>query len=90
MYKKNFEPPSLFSSRVLQVGTDHSKNVLIFFYEMKSRSSLTKECVRQKTKIDNALKAKPYQNQNIKPISECDSSNNLNFTIMKTQTKIKI
>ena len=50
-------------------------------------SSFIKKRARQKAKVDNALKAKPYQNQNIKPISECDSSNNSNCTIIKTQTK---
>ena len=48
----------------------------MFYHKMKSRDSFIKELARQKTKIDNAFKATPNQNQNEKSTLESDSSIN--------------
>ena len=77
----------MVSSRVWQVDKVHDKNRLtasMSFREMKSSDSLVKELATQKTKIDNAFKKKPNQNQNGKPLFESDPSNNIVFNSMKT------
>ena len=48
----------------------------MFYHKMKSRDFFIKELARQKTKIDNAFKATPNQNQNEKSTLESDSSIN--------------
>lgn len=77
MYKRNCESLSLFSSKVLQVHTAYRKHSLMssmFFQEIKNRDSLIRELARHK--IDNAFKAKPNQNQNVKSMFESNPSHN--------------
>ena len=75
LWKKNFESLPLFSSRVSQVDTAHSKK--------KSNSQYVfpwKQHARQKTRIDNAFKAKP----NEKYTFESDASSSVISKSVKT------
>ena len=46
----------------------------MFFQDIKNRDSLIRELARHK--IDNAFKAKPNQNQNVKSMFESNPSHN--------------
>lgn len=52
----------------------------MFYHKMKSRDSFIKELARQKTKIDNAFKAKP----NEKYTFESDASSSVISKSVKT------
>ena len=72
------------------MDTAYSKNIVMansYFYEVKSRDSLTKEPDRLKAKLDNACKAKPNQDQNKKPLLDSDSFNNAISRSMETNYK---
>ena len=72
------------------MDTAYSKNTVMansYFYEVKSRDSLTKEPDRLKAKLDNACKAKPNQDQNKKPMFDSDSFNNAISRSMETNYK---